>query len=71
MSIETDLKISTKLKPRVIGKTDLNSEHCTFGLKHLAKMASCQSISKMGQQRRDVMDIFKNLVNQHGRSWER
>ena len=70
MSVETDLKISTNLKPRVMGETDPITAVVSFGLKHLAKMAPCQGISTMGHERGHVMEIFKNLTNQHGRSWE-
>ena len=63
MSVETDLKISTNLKPRVMGETDPNTAVVSFGLKHLAKMAPCQGISTMGHERGHVMEIFKNLTN--------
>ena len=49
MSVGTDLKISTNLKPRVIGETNLSTAKVSFGLKQLAKMAPCPDGRRDGQ----------------------
>ena len=70
MSVGTDLKISTNLKPRVIGETNLSTAKVSFGLKQLAKMAPCQGIITVAHEHGHVMEIYKNHTKHHGHSWE-